>query len=207
MIATGVARPSAHGQEMTSTLIARSSAYATLCPIASQITQTIAAMMRTAGTKTPDTLSAILAIGAFVAAASLTIWMIWENVVSSPILVAFARMKPDWLIVAADTLSPTALSTGIDSPVSADSSTAVFPSMISPSTGIDSPGFTTKISPSITSSMPTVTALPFLSTTAVFGAIFMRFFSASVVRPFDRDSSVLPTVISAGIIAADSKYS
>ena len=69
-----------------------------------------------------------------------------------------------------------------------------------------SPGLTTKISPILTSSIPTVTSLPPRSTTAVFGAIFIRFFSASVVRPFDRDSSVLPTVMSAGIMAADSKY-
>ena len=47
--------------------------------------------------------------------------------------------------------------------------------------------------------------LEFRSTLAVFGAIFIRFFSASVVLPFDRDSSVFPTVISAGIIAALSK--
>ena len=40
---------------------------------------------------------------------------------------------------------------------------------------------------------------------AVFGAIFIRFFSASVVRPLERDSSVLPIVMKAGIIAADSK--
>ena len=55
--------------------------------------------------------------------------------------------------------------------------------------------------------MPTVTCFPSRSTTAVLGAMRKRFFSASVVRPFDMASSVLPTVISAGIIAADSKYS
>ena len=47
-----------------------------------------AAMEITAGTKTPDTLSAILAMGALVAAASLTIRMIWDRVVSSPTRVA-----------------------------------------------------------------------------------------------------------------------
>ena len=41
------------------------------------------AIVITAGTNTPDTLSAIFAMGAFVAAASLTIFMIWESVVSS----------------------------------------------------------------------------------------------------------------------------
>ena len=108
---------------------------------------------------------------------------------------------------AALTVSPAFLSTGMDSPVSADSSTAVSPSMISPSTGIDSPGFTMKISPMATCSTGTVSGFPFRSTTAVFGAIFMRLFRASVVRPFEMDSSSFPTVMRAGIMAADSKYS
>ena len=50
-----------------------------------------AAMAMTAGTNTPDTLSATLAIGAFVAAASLTMRMICDSVVSSPTRVARAR--------------------------------------------------------------------------------------------------------------------
>lgn len=55
----------------------------------------IIAIVITAGTNTPDTLSAIFAMGAFVAAASLTIFMIWERVVSSPTLDASQRIKPD----------------------------------------------------------------------------------------------------------------
>ena len=42
------------------------------------------AMVMTVGTNTPATLSAILAMGALVAAASPTILMIWDRVVSSP---------------------------------------------------------------------------------------------------------------------------
>ena len=45
----------------------------------------------TAGTKTPEIVSASLAMGAFVAAASLTIWMIWARVLSSPTRVASQR--------------------------------------------------------------------------------------------------------------------
>ena len=73
MIATGVASPSAQGQEMTRTLMARSRANAGVCPTSSQITITAVAIRITAGTKIPETLSAILAIGAFVDAALLTI--------------------------------------------------------------------------------------------------------------------------------------
>ena len=42
---------------------------------------------------------------ALVAAASETIWMICESVVSCPTRVARQRRKPDWLTVAAETLS------------------------------------------------------------------------------------------------------
>ena len=76
MMATGVARPSAQGQLITSTDIALARAKPVSAPASSQITRVSRAMPITTGTKTPDTRSAILAIGAFVAAASLTMRMI-----------------------------------------------------------------------------------------------------------------------------------
>ena len=91
MMATGVARPSAQGQLMTSTEMPRASAKARVWPSASQTRVVMAATVMTAGTNTPETLSATLAMGALVAAASLTILMIWERVVSSPTLVASQR--------------------------------------------------------------------------------------------------------------------
>ena len=87
-MATGVARPSAHGQDMTRTEMPRASAKLTDWPAISQAAMTRAAIPMTAGTKMPETLSAIRAIGALVAAASETICMICESVVSSPTLVA-----------------------------------------------------------------------------------------------------------------------
>ena len=107
--------------------------------------------------------------------------------------------------VAADTVSFTVLSTGILSPVKADSSIAVEPSTITPSTGIFSPGLTTNKSPLFTSSILTVTSLPSLMTTAVCGARSIKLFKASVVRPLDIASNIFPTVIKVGIMAADSK--
>ncbi len=103
-------------------------------------------------------------------------------------------------------MSPTALSTGILSPVNADSSTALSPFTTIPSTGMLSPGRTTNISSTTTFSALIVISLPFLTTVALSGASFIRLLSASVVLPFEYASSVLPTVISAKIIAADSKY-
>ena len=73
IMATGVASPNAHGQLITSTEIPLANANPKLSPARSQISVVMTAIVMTAGTKTPDTLSATLAIGALVAAASLTI--------------------------------------------------------------------------------------------------------------------------------------
>ena len=89
MIATGVARPSAHGQEITSTEMPRSRAMASVSPASSQPNVVTAAIPMTAGTNIPETLSAIRAIGALVAAASLTMRIICDRVVSSPTRVAW----------------------------------------------------------------------------------------------------------------------
>ena len=207
MIATGVARPSAQGQEITSTEMPRATAKPASFPAIIQPRNTSRAIPMTAGTNTPDTRSAIRAIGALVAAASDTIRMIWLSVVSSPTRSARQVRKPDWLIVAALTRSPAALSTGTDSPVRAASFTALSPESTVPSTGILSPGRTVKRSPMRTSSTGTSVSCPSRRSVAVFGASFIRLFRAFVVFPLDRASSILPTVISAGIIAADSKYS
>ena len=205
MIATGVAKPSAQGQEITSTEIARASAPPSPSPRSSHTASVTTAMVMTTGTNTPDTLSAALAMGALVAAASETILMIWLRVVSSPTRVASQRKKPEVFTVAADTWSPASLSTGMDSPVRAASFTAECPSMTVPSTGMLSPGRTTKTSPFFTWSMGTIFSAPFTTTVAVWGARDMRDLSASVVRPLERASSILPTVMRVRIIAADSK--
>ena len=74
IIATGVAKPKAHGQDITSTDIPLAKENANVSfPITSQPIVVRTAIVITVGTNIPDTLSAILAIGAFVAAASDTI--------------------------------------------------------------------------------------------------------------------------------------
>ena len=82
MMATGVASPSAQGQLMTSTLMPRASAKVKVWPSSSQIKKVAAAMQMTVGTKMPETLSAVLASGALVAAASRTRRMTCDRVVS-----------------------------------------------------------------------------------------------------------------------------
>ena len=164
MMATGVASPNAHGQEITRILIPMERANSKVAPVKSQTTTATAAMAMTTGTKIPAILSAILAIGAFEELASSTKRIICENVVSSPTLVAFTRTKPALLIVAAMTLSPGCFSTGMLSPVIAASSMLVAPSMISPSTGMLCPGLTCTISPAVTSSIGTSMTSPLRST-------------------------------------------
>ena len=144
-------------------------------------------------------------MGALVAAASETILMIWESVVSSPTRVARQVRKPERFTVAADTRSPACLSTGTLSPVRALSSTALSPLTTTPSTGMFSPGRTTNRSSFATCPMGTVVSRPPTSTCAVLGASFIRLLSASVVLPLARASSILPTVMSVRIMAADSK--
>ena len=159
----------------------------------------------TTGTNTDETLSAILAMGALVAEASLTSLIIFEKVVSSPTLEALQRRKPDMLTVAAETSEPADLSTGRLSPVRADSFTAPFPSSTTPSTGMLSPGRTTKTSPFFTCPTGTSVSTPSLTTTAFPGERLTRALRASVVLPMERASSILPTEIRTSIIAQLSK--
>ena len=206
MMATGVAKPKAQGQEITRTQMAQDRANSKVAPLSSQTIAVSSAMPITMGTKTPAMRSANLAMGALVADASSTRRMIWAKVVSLPTLEAVNRINPPLLMVAAITVSPGAFSTGILSPVIADWSTLVIPSLIIPSTGMRCPGFTNTISPTTTCSTGISICWPLRSTVAVLGARFINLLRASPVLPLERVSKYLPTVISARIMTADSKY-
>ena len=101
----------------------------------------------TAGTKMPETRSARRWIGARLRCASATSWTIRASMVSRPTFRASMTRPPDRFMVPPMTVSPTALVTGIDSPVTMDSSTALRPSTTAPSTGTVSPGRTRRRSP------------------------------------------------------------
>ena len=73
---------------MTSTEMAAFKAAGIPCPASIQMIKASTAMLMTTGTKMPLILSASLAIGALVEAASSISRMIWERVVSSPTSVA-----------------------------------------------------------------------------------------------------------------------
>ena len=147
IIATGVARPSAQGQDTTSTDMPMDNANSGVCPTMSQTMAETTAIVITIGTNTPATLSARRAMGALLAAASSTRRIMPERVVSSPTRSAAKYMLPAPFMVPEYTLSPGCLYTGMLSPVRADSSTLLPPEVMQPSTGMRWPGFTRIISP------------------------------------------------------------
>ena len=163
------------------------------------------AMPITAGTKTAATLSAILAIGAFEVVASSTSLIIFDRVVSSPVLTALILIYPDVTVVPPVTLSPTDLSTGMLSPVIALSSILQFPLTISPSTGMFIPFLQITTSPDRISSVLISTSAPFLSIIAVLGVSFTSLLIADEVLLLLLLSRYFPTVMNVSIIAADSK--
>ena len=127
------------------------------------------------------------------------------SVVSRPTRVAVNRKLPVAFTLPPNTGSPGALSTGSDSPVSIDSSTADVPSTTSPSTAIRSPGRTMTMSPRCTSATGTSISEPSRTTRAVRGWRLMSRLIASDVRPRARDSSTRPSSTRAMIAAATSK--
>ena len=206
MMAVGVASPSAHGHEMTSTLTACESAVSSDAPAPSAHAANVtSATAMTAGTNTPDMRSASFSTGALVEVASSTRRMMPASVVSSPTRSARMANQPERLTVAPVTRSPGRLSTGTLSPVTTDSSTVPAPSISVPSAGTLSPARTARMSPSRTSSMPMRSSRPSTRRVASLGARSMSLAMASVVLPFARASKYLPSVMSVRIMAADSK--
>ena len=100
-----------------------------------------------------EALSANNCAGALEFCASCTSLTICARAVSAPTLVARYLKLPLLLIVAPMTVSPGFFATGMDSPVSIDSSTCDSPSSTSPSTGILLPGRITTTSSFATSAV------------------------------------------------------
>jgi len=183
-----VARPRAQGQAITSTETAATKDAFTSPVSRSQPASVARAITRTTGTKTPEIRSASRATGALLACARDTIRPIWARVVSAPTRVASTSSRPLVLIVAPVTVSPTSTSTGRDSPVSRDVSTAERPSTTTPSAAIFSPGRTTTRSPGRSCSAGTLVSTPSRRTTASFAPSSSSARSASPERAFARAS-------------------
>ena len=117
-----------------------------------------------------------------------------DSIVSRPTFSARMTKLPLPLSVPPITRSPTALATGIDSPVTIDSSTGERPSSTTPSTGIFSPGRTRRRSPATTASSGTSSSLPSARTRrALAGARFIRARMAPEVEARADNSSTWPS--------------
>ncbi|MCY1531504.1 hypothetical protein D9M68_667320 [compost metagenome] len=108
--------------------------------------------------------------------------------------------------VAPMSLSPTRLVTGSGSPVSIDSSTALPPSITTPSTGTFSPGRTRSLSPTCTWPMGTSSSVPSAPIRrAVLGASPSSDLIAAEVCERALSSRIWPSKVSEMITAAASK--
>ena len=158
--AVGVARPRASGQAITIAEIAKVSANNAGCLATRNHTRKVTSPDPTARTtRYFANLSASLWPGALEFWATSTSLTICASAVSSPTFVASNLTEPDWLMEPPITASPSLFGRGIDSPVTRDSSIAVSPCTILPSTGTLSPGFRITISPIFTSEVGTSSSL------------------------------------------------
>ena len=208
MIDIGVANPNAQGQAMISTDTAaiRPKEKRGSGPQIDQAMKARIAITITAGTNQPDTWSARRWIGARLRCASATSWTICDNMVSRPTFRASITSAPDWFMVPPMADAPAALVTGIDSPVTIDSSTALRPSSTSPSTGTFSPGRTRRRSPTCTLSSGTSSSMPSSRMIrAVLGARSSSARMAPLVLSRARSSNTCPSSTSTVMTAAASK--
>lgn len=204
----GVASPSAQGQAMMSTATALMSAWASRGsgPTKAQTTNVMMAVRMTRGTKYEATTSASFWMGARLRCASATMATMRDSSVSAPTFSARTTSAPVPLTVAPITASPLALDTGMGSPVTIASSTALCPSSTTPSTGIFSPGRTRSRSPTWTWSSGTSSSLPSsLRRRAVVGASPSRDLIAAPVRLRAFSSSTCPSRINVTITPDASK--
>ncbi len=190
--AVGVANPIAHGHAITSTAVIAVNAITRFPANHIHAKKVMTAIAITAGTKRAATASATRWMGALSPCASATILTICASAVSEPTRVARTVIAAAVLSVPPETSAPAALSIGIDSPVSIDSSIALAPVTITPSTGILEAGLTITTSPTANSDAGTTNSLPSRTTVAVSGTRVSKDRNAAIARPRARASSNLP---------------
>ena len=208
MIDIGVASPRAHGQAMirTETAAIRPWARRGSGPQIAHAVNADRAMAMTIGTNHPETLSAMRWIGARDRCASATIWTIRASMVSRPTFSARMMSAPVWFNVPPVTAWPAVRVTGMDSPVTMDSSIDERPSSTTPSTGTVSPGRILSLSPMATASIGTSSSRPSRPILrAVFGARSSKARIAPEVFSRARNSNTWPSSTRTVMTAAASK--
>ena len=194
MMAVGVARPSASGQVITTTVIAYNNAVVSgSSENTAHAANVRAPPISATSTSQKAARSARRWPGALEFCASCTSSTICASAVSDPTFVARTRNRPFRLIVAPITADAGSLWTGRLSPVTIDSSTSLSPSRTSPSVGTLDPGRTTITSPMTTSEVGISASVPSRSTTATDGANSSSVRIASFAPPRARISNQWPS--------------
>ncbi len=205
MIETGVASPRAHGQAITRTETKMVVAKERSAPLMYQALAKINAKTITVGTKTADTRSAILAIGAFSDWADSTIRTIVPRVDSPPIRETFMRSAVEPLSVPPISFSPSFFSTGMLSPVIIDSSMYAFAPSKVPSAGRLSWAFTSSSSEGSISTISITCGSPSMMRVALSGRSFVSESSADPAFRLAPSSMSLPISTRVRIAAEASK--
>jgi len=148
-VTSGMASPSAWGQEIMITVTACSTARLKSLLTSIQTIKVIVPAITAIKNSHLAARSANLSVLDFEAWASRTSLITWERKVSSPVRVTSNLRTPSPLIDPPTTSSPVLFSTGTDSPVSMDSFTEEEPSYTRPSMGTFSPGLTKTRSPAL----------------------------------------------------------
>ena len=203
MMLIGVAKPSAHGQAMMSTLTAVMTA--STGDTNSQITSARIATRITAGTNQSETVSTSFWIGTRDRWAWPTISTIFDSVVSRPVAATVMVKLPVVLSVPPVTASPGCLATGTGSPVIIDSSTRLSPLATSPSSGTLPPGLHADHVADLQPFDRHLFLPVSVTRNAVGGARSSSSRTAPLVCARARSSSNCPSRTSVTITAADSK--
>ncbi len=159
-VTSGIARPSACGQAITRTVTASATEPVRSRPTPSQTSNVAVAAPTAMYASQPAARSARRWKRPREARASSTRRITWLSAVSSPVRTTRTVSAPFWFTEPAATSSPGDFDTGVDSPVRNDSSAAESPSSTSPSAGNDSPGRTSRRSPSSSSDGATSSVPP-----------------------------------------------
>ena len=182
----------AHGEAATKSVMARMNDSRKGMPNNGETMTTSAVRARTAGTKIRSNFSTVRWVGDFCTWASSTIFITRARVESLARRVTLTSSAPSPLTVPAKTLSPGALSMGMDSPVTGAWSTPEFPLKMTPSIGMRTPGRTMTRSSSWSDSTGSSCSFPSRRTRAVLGARSARAPTARRARSSARSSSACP---------------
>ena len=189
---SGIARPRACGQAMTSTVTVRITASSGL-PSSVQAT----AVRMPAARANQNSSAAARSARAWAREedswAAATIRWIPARAVSAPTASTRTRTVVSVATVPATTVSPGARLTALDSPVIMDSSNSAVPATISPSAGTRAPGRMSTTSPTASSATGTVTVSPSTTFSASSGSSAARASRAEDAAPRARISIQWPS--------------